>query len=155
MIKLAEPLATELAATCFHAIETILERRSESDFEQLQAILQNEDVDQTLKQNSIALLGRWNRPEVVPNIIALLPHLDERGLINAVDALGRLGTSEAIASVIEQSHNSSPDVRRFAAYALNRIATPPALARLQEMARVDSAEFVRGRVQDLLNQRGN
>jgi HEAT repeat protein len=155
MIQLAEPLATELAATCFQAMETILERRSENDFEQLQAVLQDDDMDNTLQQNAIMLLGRWGRPEAVPAIISLLPTLDERGLINAVDALGRLGTPEAVSSILDQSHHPSPDVRRFAAYALDRAATPPALARLQEMASVDSEEFVRARVQGLLNQRGN
>ena len=155
MSKLAEPLATELAATCFHTIETILERRSEADFEQLQAVLQDDNVDQILKQNAITLLGRWGRPEAASNIIELLPMLNERELINAIDALGRLGTPEAVASVLEQSHHPSPDVRRFTAYALDRAATPPALARLQEMAEVDSADFVRNKAQNLLDQQGN
>lgn len=154
MIKLTEPLATELAATCFNAIETILERRSEAEFEQLRAVLQADDADDVMKQNAIMLLGRWGRPEVVPEIVAQIPEQDERGLMNVVEALGRLGTPEAVTAVVEQSRHASPDVRRFAAYALDRAGTPAALARLQEMSQVDEADFLQTRVRDLLERRG-
>lgn len=155
MIKLTEPLATELSATCFHAAETILERRSEAEFEQLRAVLQAEDADSVLKQNAIMLLGRWGRPEVVPEIIAELPEQDERGLMNVVDALGRLGTPEAVTAVLEQSRHPSPDVRRFAAYALERLGTQTALMRLREMGETDEADFVQRRVRTLLTGRGS
>lgn len=153
MTQISEPLATELASPCFHTAETILERRSEEDFEQLRAVLAADDVDAVLKQNAIMLLGRWGRPEVVPDLVAQLPAQDERGLINVVDALGRLGTQEAVTAVLQQSRHPSPDVRRFAAYALERVGTPPAIARLREMSEVDEAEFVQARVQALLTRR--
>ena len=155
MTELNEPLATELASTCFHTAESILARRSEEDFEQLQAVLGADDVDEVVKQNAIMLLGRWERPEVVPALLAQLPEQDERGLINLVDALGRLATPQAVTAVLEQSRHPSPDVRRFAAYALERAGTPPALARLQEMATADDADFVQTRVRDLLTRRDN
>ncbi|MEZ4593228.1 MAG: HEAT repeat domain-containing protein [Chloroflexota bacterium] len=153
MTQLTEPLATELASPCFHTAETILERRSEEDFEQLRAVLTDEKADEVAKQNAIMLLGRWGRPEVVPALVAQIPAQDERGLINLVDALGRLGTSEAVTAVLEQSYHPSPDVRRFAAYALERAGTQPALARLREMSRVDEAPFVQARARDLLTRR--
>jgi HEAT repeat protein len=155
MIQISEPLATELASPCFHTAETILERRSEEDFEQLQAVLVAEDVDEVLKQNAIMLLGRWGRPEVVPDLVAQIPSQNERGLINVVDALGRLGTQEAVTAVLQQSRHPSSDVRRFAAYALERAGTRPAMARLREMSEVDEAEFVQSRVRALLARRDN
>lgn len=155
MTELKEPLATELASTCFHTAETILERRSEEDFDQLMAVLAADDADEVLKQNAIMLLGRWGRPEAVPVLLTQLPQQDERGLINLVDALGRLGTPEAVTAVLEQSRHPSPDVRRFAAYALERAGTQPALARLREMSEADEADFVQTRVRDLLERRGS
>jgi HEAT repeat protein len=155
MIELTEPLASELSSTCFHTADLILERRLDSDFEQLRAVLRADDVDEGMRQNAIMLLGRWGRPEAVPDIIAQLTALDERSLINAVDALGRLASPEAVEAVLEQSHHPSPDVRRFAAYALERAATPAAMSRLNEMAQADEVDFVRNRAEFIISSQND
>jgi len=44
---------------------------------------------------------------------------------------------------MEATHDRSPDVRRFAAYALARLRGPDGQARLAEMAASDPVDFVR------------
>ena len=67
--------------------------------------------------------------------------LDERERIDAVDALGRLGNDEARTGVMEATHDRSPDVRRFAAYALARLRGPDGQARLVKMAASDGCDL--------------
>ena len=78
-----------------------------------------------------------------PAIRALAPSLDERQRINAVDALGRLGGPDAEDAVLELTRDESPDVRRFAAYALSRLGTETTRIQLGEMARNDPEPSVR------------
>ena len=66
-----------------------------------------------------------------------------RQRITAVDAAGRLGGPDAEDAVLELSGDESPDVRRFAAYALSRLGTQTARIRLGEMAADDAEPTVR------------
>jgi hypothetical protein len=94
-------------------------------------------------QNAIHILGRWGDSESAAVIRSLLPTFDERGRINAVDAPGKLDAPDAEAAVLGLAEGDSPDVRRFAAYALSNRDTEAARRRLREMHGGDPARFVR------------
>jgi len=71
------------------------------------------------------------------------PDFDERERINALDALGRIGGPDAEAAVLQMTEDESPDIRRFAAYALSKLGTPTALERLHDLEGTDPERLVR------------
>jgi HEAT repeat protein len=138
MTSASPELQLALESDCATGVEEVIAARRGEDLEALRNMLRPDaPVSPAFRQNAIQLLGLWGDAESAPAIRALLPELDERQRINAVDALGRLGGPEAEASVLDATRDASPDVRRFAAYALSRIRSEAAQERLQQMARED------------------
>ena len=82
-----------------------------------------------------------------------MPRFNERGMINAVDALGRLDGADAQRAIMKQARNPSADVRRFVVSALHAIGTKEAQDRLAAMGRSDDSDFVRAKARKLLKRR--
>jgi HEAT repeat protein len=136
-------LELAMQSSCATGVEEVIEARHPEDLAILRGLLTDGDAPASARQSAIHILGRWGDAESAPAIRALLPNLDERQRINAVDALGRIGGPDAEDAVLELSGDESPDVRRFAAYALSRLSTETARIQLGEMARNDSEPSVR------------
>jgi HEAT repeat protein len=133
-----------IESVCATGVEEVVEARRPDDLAALRAALREDaDVPPSLRQNAIHILGRWGDTESAPAIRSLLPRLDERERINAVDALGRLGGPDAEAAVLQMTEDESPDVRRFAAYALSNLGTAPGQDRLRDLEETDPVQFVR------------
>ncbi len=77
----------------------------------------------------IELAGRVRLPASVPALIALLAQHSDSALITVtLEALGAIGTPEAVESIAELLSSGSEELRPAALAALGRIASPPALA---------------------------
>lgn len=156
MPSLSPQLSEELRSECGHTLEEILARKSDNDYQQLKSLLvEDREVEPIHLQNAINLLGRWGNNEVIPNIVALMPQLDERGLINTIDALGHLGGAESLRAIEQYENHESADVRRFVVSALDRISTEESINKLTNMARSDPSGFVRSKARKLLDKRSN
>ncbi|WP_282606679.1 HEAT repeat domain-containing protein [Pelagibius sp. Alg239-R121] len=153
MATLSDELALQLESECGHTYEEIVARKSVEDYRQLRSVVQDDKEDIKRRQSAIHLLGRFGKNEVVPDIVAAIPRLDERGLIGAVDALGQLGGKEALKALKRQAKSKSADVRRFAVSALDRIGTKEALTEITKIARADESGFVRTKARRLLKRR--
>jgi HEAT repeat protein len=81
-----------------------------------------------------------------------MPQLDQRDLINAINALGQLGGPDAFRTIVEYENHPSADVRRFVASALSRIGTEEALEELRVMGDRDESDIVRTKVQRLMKR---
>ena len=146
-------LDEELRAECGHALEEILDRRSDEDYDKLIALLAPDaEVEPVQQQNALHVLGRWGNPDAVPVIVQLMPQLDQRDLINAINALGQLGGPDAFRTIVEYENHPSADVRRFVASALNRIGTEEALEELKAMGDRDGSDIVRAKAQRLMKR---
>ena len=133
-----------IESVCANSVEEVVEARRPNDLVALRAALREDtDVPPSLRQNAIHILGRWGDTESAAAIRRLLPSLDERERINAVDAVGRIGGPDAEAAVLQTTEDESPDVRRFAAYALSNLGTEAARDRLRDMEETDPVNFVR------------
>lgn len=150
MVKLSRRLNQELETECGHTIEDILGRKSAKDFEQVLAVVADESATNVKRQNAIQVLGRWGDPVAVPAITAVMPSLDERGLINAIDALSHIGGADASRVVSKYAKSDSPDVRRFVVIGLERIGTKRALDKVATMAASDESGLVRARARRVL-----
>ncbi len=138
MTSVSPELQVALESDCATGVEEVIGVRRSEDLRALRDMLRPDaPASSAFRQNAIQILGRWGDAESAPAIRALLPELGERERINAVDSLGRMSGPEAEAAVLEATQDESPDVRRFAAYALSRLRTEAALERLREMARTD------------------
>lgn len=137
-------LTQAIEATCANGVEEVIRERRPEDLELLRTALQEDaDVSPAVRQNAIHILGRWGDTESAGPIRSLLPRFDERERINAVDALGHLAGAEAEEGVLQLAQDQSPDVRRFATYALANLGTDTSTARLDRMESSDPAERVR------------
>ena len=144
MSSMSPELLREIESVCAIAIEEVVAARRPDDLVTLRAALREDaDVPPSLRQNAIQILGRWGDTESAAAIRSLLPRFDERERINAVDALGRMGGPDAEAAVLRMTEDESPDVRRFAAYALSNLGTEAARDRLRDMEETDPEQSVR------------
>ena len=144
MTTVSPELQRALDSSCATGVDELLQARRPEDLEALRALVSlDPGIDPSWRQNAIYLLGRFGDTGAAGQILGLLPRLDERERINAVTALGQIGTDEAIDGVLNATRDPSPDVRRFAAYALARADTPTARERLDDLASSDPVEFVR------------
>jgi HEAT repeat protein len=140
------PAQLEAALRSFEtgALDRVIERRRPEDFRALRWLLSRDaSVKPEHRQRAIYALGRWGDASVVPEIVALLPELEESRRITAIEALGRLGTRTARDAVEEYADDRSPQVRKFVVEALGRIGDAAAETRLQQMAEQDPAAWVR------------
>jgi HEAT repeat protein len=144
MTSMSPAVLREIEPLCATAVEEVVEARRPNDLVALRAALREDaDVPPSLRQNAIHILGRWGDTESAAAIRSLLPRFDERERINALDALGQMGGPEAEAAVLRMTEGESPDVRRFAAYALSNLGTGVARERLREMEESDPEQLVR------------
>jgi len=143
MAGISNDLQQALESDCATGVEEVIDARRPEDLEKLRALLRSDArAAPALQQSAIHILGRWGDTESVSEIVRLLPSLDERERINAVAALGQIGGDDAESALADLSKDSSPDVRRFVAYALADIGTPTARSRLRELRRADPVDFV-------------
>lgn len=144
MTSMSPELRLALESDCATGVDEVVNTRSAEDVLALRAMLRRDaDVPAPMRQNAIQILGRLEDTESAAAIRALVPAFDERERINAVDALGRIGGPDAEAAVLDLSDDESPDVRRFAAYALSRLDTDVARNRLGEMKDSDPMSSTR------------
>ncbi len=144
MAQLSDDLRRALEADDAEELDALLQRRRPADFEALQGLITSErPVPRDHRMKALYALGRWGDPVVVPKIVELLPHLDDRERMSALNALGRLGTPDAAAAIIRHAEDPSPHVRKIATLALARSGTPAARRKLRELAVNDPVEWVR------------
>lgn len=144
MAKISKKLSEVLESDCAHSVEDVLEKKTQEDFKTLISILPlDSSVSAEYRARAVYLLGRWGDTSSVPNIISILPHLNETGRINGIDALGRLGSKEALAGILECANDSSDDVRKFVTRALGKINTTEAKNKLKEIQKKDPAKYIR------------
>jgi HEAT repeat protein len=144
MDAISKDLQQALESECATGVEEVVDAKRPEDLERLRALLRSDArVAASLQQSAIHILGRWGDTESAPDIVRLLPSLGERERINAVAALGHVGGDDAESALIDLSTDSSPDVRRFVAYALADLGTPTAQSRLRELRNADPVDFVR------------
>jgi HEAT repeat protein len=154
MSKMSAELSRAMESDCATGVEEVVAARRPEDLTALRALLRADaDVPPSFRQNAIHILGRWGDADSAPAIRSLLPTLDERERINAVDALGRLDSPEAEAAVMDLAGDESPDVRRFAAYALSNVTTDPARGLLRDMLSTDPEQSVRDAAERSLRRR--
>ncbi len=122
----------------------LIRSRQPHDFEMLRSLLSlDSSIPPDFRTKAMYALARWGDASVVPDIVQLLPQLDKHECISALSALGRLGTQEATAAILEYTDDPSPQVRKTAALALRRIGTPEASAKLNELAANDPLPWIR------------
>ncbi|MCB9761802.1 MAG: HEAT repeat domain-containing protein [Alphaproteobacteria bacterium] len=153
MAALSPRLEAELRTFCSHTVEDVVSRDSDQDFTELREVLSDPQAEPALRRTAVHLLGRFGRPEAVPDIVRSIPHLDATARITAIDALGHLGGDEALAAVVDLSHHADPDVRRFVVTALDRMGSEPALAQLKKLSEADDSPMVRRKAERLLQRR--
>jgi HEAT repeat protein len=154
MTDMPPELLRAMESDCATGVEEVVAVRRLDDLDALRSLLRADvDVPPSFRQNAIHILGRWGDSESVGAIRSLLPTFDERERINAVDALGRLGGPDAEAAVFEVAGDDSPDVRRFAAYALANLGTEAARDRLRDMQSSDPERTVRVAAERSLRRR--
>lgn len=140
-------IPTELRQA-FEAIESgfldqIVRLHRPADFEALRAVLADPEVDEGYRRKAIYALGRWGDRKAVPDIRRIMPMLDYRGCVTAIDALGRLGGEESRQAIEAYADAPEPQVRKFVVKALERIGGQAASDRLEAIAKSDSREWLR------------
>ena len=157
MIEVRDELQLAFEADERSRLDRIIAAGDEGDFETLQALVRDRDTPSTFRRRALDALGRWpgKDEEAVATIESALPQLDEVERITAINALGRIGTEQALEVVIAFVDDPAPDVRRQVAKALDRIRTPSAAAVLRDLAANERVDYVRDRAEELLRgQRG-
>lgn len=146
MAQVSEALLGALESDCATDLEYVIKEKKQEDFEVLQGFLSlDPSISSQHRTRALYALGRWGNPVVVDNIRRILPDLDEAGRISAVDALGRLGTHEALEGILNRANDPSPQVRKVVVYALSKSNALEARVKLREIATRDPIDYVRER----------
>jgi HEAT repeat protein len=111
--------------------------------EALRAVVRDPAAHTAFRRRALWALGLTGKPEIVADIAAALPGLDEKARIAAIDALGRIATDDALRIVERYTNDAAPQVRKFVVQALARMSGPEATDRLQEMAGRDAEPWIR------------
>ncbi len=144
-IPISEELEQALNAEESGELSKIVQSRTPEHFESLLRLVTNaSDVDPNHRIKAIYVLGQWGNPSVIPDIEGVLPQLDEAGRIAAVDALGRLGTQQAVELISRYIDDPAPQVRKFVIQALSRIGNLDAQTKLSQIANEDPENWLRG-----------
>jgi HEAT repeat protein len=158
MIEVRDELRLALEADDRERLERVIAAGDEDDFETLQTLIRDTETPSNFRRKALYALGRWpgKDEEAVTTIASALPQLDELERMAAINALGRIGTEQALEVVIAYVDDPAPDVRRQVAKALDRISTPGAAAVLRDLAANERVAYVRDRAEELLRgQRGS
>jgi HEAT repeat protein len=136
MIELRHELRLALEAEDRDRLERVVASGDEDDFEDLQALVRDEETPSVFRRTALYALCRWpgKDEEAVETIASVLPRLEEVERMAAVNALGRIGTEQALEVVAARADDPAPDVRWEVAKALDRIGTPSAAAALRDLA---------------------
>ena len=144
MEDLSKGLREAMESDCAHSLEKVMVEKSPEDFHALQRFLSMDASIAPLQRlKALHLLGRWEDPASVPAIIRILPQLNEIGRSRAIDALGRLGSTEAMAAIFEHADDPSANVRKFVVHAMSRTNVPEAIKKLKEIEESDDQPFIR------------
>lgn len=133
-------------------LDLVVKKGRPEDFEALRSLV-SMDAEPEHCQRAIYALGRWGDQSAVPDVVSILPQLDENARITAVDALGRLGSREAQSAVESCADDPSPEVRKFVVQALGRLGGADAESRLRSMARRDSEGWIRSLAEQVRQSR--
>ncbi len=135
-------------------LDLIVKKKRRDHFDALRSLLSlDSGVEPEHRQRAIYALGRWGDTSVVPDLVSLLPRLDESERITALDALGRLDTKEARTAVETCADDPSPQVRKFVVTALRRLGGPDAESRLRWIAKEDGEGWIRDLAQSAVKSR--
>jgi HEAT repeat protein len=72
--------------------------------------------------NVINVLGRSGRKELAPILMKFINHPDTEIQARTIEALGRIGSSDALSEIISKAVSESPSVRKAVAFALGAIS---------------------------------
>lgn len=72
--------------------------------------------------NVINVLGRSGRKELAPILMKFINHPDTEIQARTIEALGRIGSSDALSEIINKAVSESPSVRKAVAFALGAIS---------------------------------
>ena len=144
MVHISNELSEALESDCGHSLEDVIDRKAPEDFRALQNFLSMDPtINSQQRIKALHLLGRWGDPVAVPTIVQILPDLDEVGRSRAIEALGRLDSSDGFAAILEHVNDPSPNVRKFVVNALGKTSQPGAQKKLKEIEDKDTEAFVR------------
>jgi HEAT repeat protein len=153
MTVMSEALLEALGADESGDLEAVVDQRRPEDFEALRSLLTlDPSVDPLHRARATYALGRWGDPAVVAEIRGLLPGVEEAERIGAIDALGRLGTEEALDGILEHVDDPLVPVRKFVTRALGRINTPRARAELSRLEQTDPSDYIRSEASKQLSR---
>jgi HEAT repeat protein len=141
--RLSPELKAALDAEESELLNRIIRAGKREHFESLRRLALDPTAQTEYRTKALYALGRWGDPSVVPDLVRILPELEERERIAAIDALGRLGTKESLDAIAPYADDPSPQVRKFVVKALGRIGGREAESKLQAIARQDPQEWVR------------
>ena len=140
------PIELERALEAFETgdLDQIIRERRREHFEVLRRLVSvDSGVKKKYRQKAIYALGRWGDVSAVPDVLKVLPELDESERITAIDALGRLGTDQAREAVASYARDPSPQVRKFVVQALGRLGGSEAATHLDDIAGKDGEAWIR------------
>ncbi len=144
-LSLPRELRIALEAEEAGELNEIIRAHRKDHFDTLRKLVTTDPaVPKEYRNKALYALGRWGDPRVVPDIERVLPEMDEAGRIAALDALRRLGTDQALETAAGYARDPSPQVRKFAIQALDRIGGPRAQTTLRDIATEDPEEWIRG-----------
>jgi HEAT repeat protein len=136
-------LTNAVESDCAHSMEQLMEAKRDQDFTGLLSLLKKDADGSYAKVKALYALGRWGNQSAAPSIREVIPNLNEIERLTAVDALGRLGSTDALDGVIQLREDPSPHVRKFVVKALSRFKKPKAEKELELMQNEDKEEFIR------------
>lgn len=144
MVEAREELEAALEAIESTELERLIEEGNPEDFDALREVALAPETPPERRRRALSALGSWSGRETdsLETIRSALPELNDRELISAAAALGRIGTPEARDLLIELEV-AAPDVRRQIVRSLARIGDDPACDELQKIAEVEQVGYVR------------
>ena len=145
-------LTQAIESDCAHAMEALMQAKRKEDFDSLLELLEQDVDESNAKVRALYALGRWGDNKATTVIVKALPSFNELERVTAVDALGRMGGTDALDSVITLKEDPSPNVRKFVVRALSRFKKVKADKELKSMIANDKEEFVRNYASKLLDQ---
>ena len=100
------------------SMEQLMESKRSQDFSDLLALLKKGSDGSYSRVKALYALGRWGDEAAATSICEVIPTLNEIERLTAAEALGRLGSAQALECVLQLKEDPSPHVRKFATRAL-------------------------------------
>ncbi len=143
MKQFSTELTNAIESDCAHSMEPLMEAKRSQDLKDMLDLLKEDVGTSNARARALYALGRWGDPKVVEQISEALPLFNDLERASAIDALGRLGSAPALASVISLQDDPSMQVRKFVVRALSRFKGAKAAKALKYMEENDSEDLVR------------